>query len=466
MVDSALKQNSPLKPAALFAFTTLLSLVLYLVTMPTDLSWAFYSADGAELITAAATLGVPHPPGYPTFVLLGYPIVHLPLPLTVPLRFHLLSATAMSAACGLVALISHKLFLPERFVTSCTAGLLCATSSLVWQQAVVAEVYALNGLMVMVTLWLLTTKRSPFLIGLSLGVAVTTHLTSLFLIPLIAVVLPWNQAKRSALGLVVGSLPWLIIPLLAAGNSPVVWGDPTSAAGWMWLISGQLYQPNVFALTTPDLIARFWLWAPALLTQLCGLWVVFPFWRMISKNERPLPSESPSFYWITAGLYVLYAFGYRPLDAQVLLVPAILMIAFLITPLIKQLKNYGILLPFFLIGLNLSGFLVVKNIDVREKSLEALNSMPENALVITDGQDQTIFTVWYFHHVENVRSDLSIVDENLIAFDWYRARLIRSNTNLFPLQEDDLDRFIAEEQKKRPVCRLSLQPVLVDCQTP
>ena len=464
MADPALKQNSLLRPAALFAIPSLLSLMLYILTMPTDLSWAFYSADGAELITAAATLGVPHPPGYPTFVLLGYPLVHLPLPLTIPLRFHLFSAVAMSVACGLVSLISHRLFSPGRFVTSCTAGLLCATSSLIWQQAVVAEVYALNGLMVMVTLWLLTTKRSPLLIGLSLGVAVTTHLTSLFLIPLIAVMLPWSQAKRSAIGLVLGSIPWLTIPFLAAGDSPVVWGDPTSAAGWWWLISGQLYQPNVFALTNTDLIARLRIWAPELLTQLGGLWLIFPFWRMITK--KPLASESTSFYWITAGLYALYALGYRPLDAQVLLIPAILIIAVLITPLIKQLKNYGILLPFFLIGLNLSGFLAVKNIDVREKSLKALNNLPENALVITDGQDQTIFTVWYFHHVENVRSDLAIVDENLIAFDWYRARFFRSNTNLFPLQEDDLDRLIAEEHKKRPVCRLSLQPVSVDCQVP
>ena len=42
-------------------------LVLYLITLaPTTAMW-----DASEYITAAFTLGIPHPPGNPLFVLLG-----------------------------------------------------------------------------------------------------------------------------------------------------------------------------------------------------------------------------------------------------------------------------------------------------------------------------------------------------------------------------------------------------------
>ncbi len=68
-----------------------------------DLSWANGSQDGAELITASATLGVPHPPGYPTYTIIGKLFSLLPLG-TVAFRFNLLSAVCTAAAVGLVVM--------------------------------------------------------------------------------------------------------------------------------------------------------------------------------------------------------------------------------------------------------------------------------------------------------------------------------------------------------------------------
>ena len=49
----------------------IIALGLYLLTIAPDLTWANASLDGVELVTASATLGIPHPPGYPTYVILG-----------------------------------------------------------------------------------------------------------------------------------------------------------------------------------------------------------------------------------------------------------------------------------------------------------------------------------------------------------------------------------------------------------
>lgn len=448
-----------------FAAAAVLPFILFTLTMPTDLTWSFGSADGAELMTAAATLGVPHPPGYPTFTLLGHLLIRLPLPLAIPLRFHLLSAASISAACGFIALAARHYFPYLTGPTAIVIGLLAGTSSWVWQQAVVAEVYGLNAMFVALLLWLIATRQRPLLVGLAVGLAVTTHLTSLFLLPLALVSISGHQWGKLGVGLVLGSLPWGAIPLLAASGSPVVWGEPTTVSGWLWLITGQLYRPNVFGISADDLAGRLIDWLPELTGQLAATWIAAPWfavwWRVKRKRTSLTWGRYP--WWATAGLYVCYAFGYRAADAFVLMLPAVLITAVEVAPFVQKLKEYGILLPLLMIGLNLGGIIDAKSSNVRHSSLDLLNSLPNKTLVITDGQDQTIFTVWYFHHVEGVRPDLAIVDENLLAFDWYRRQLVRSSTINIPLEEDNLRHLLDEEKKRRPVCRLSLRPVQANC---
>ena len=50
-------------------------LALYVLTLaPTTSMW-----DTSEFITAASTLGLPHPPGNPLFVLIGHVFAMLPI---------------------------------------------------------------------------------------------------------------------------------------------------------------------------------------------------------------------------------------------------------------------------------------------------------------------------------------------------------------------------------------------------
>ena len=55
-------------PIGIFIFT----IGLYATTIAPSLSWGFnnYGIDSGELLSAAKTLGIPHPPGYPTYTLL------------------------------------------------------------------------------------------------------------------------------------------------------------------------------------------------------------------------------------------------------------------------------------------------------------------------------------------------------------------------------------------------------------
>ena len=76
----------PYKVAALVGLAVF---VLYLLTLaPTTAMW-----DTSEYIAAAKTLGIPHPPGNPVFVLVAHAFAALPFPVSYAERVNLLAAT-------------------------------------------------------------------------------------------------------------------------------------------------------------------------------------------------------------------------------------------------------------------------------------------------------------------------------------------------------------------------------------
>jgi hypothetical protein len=338
----------PKFPPAAVVFA--ISLTLYWLTTPADLTTAFYGADGGELITAAVTLGIPHPPGYPTYVLLGHLLSYWPWGI-VAYRFNLWSGLCMAAAA---ALLTHT---PPR--PAVLPGLLFATLPLVWQTAIITEVYALNLLVMAIGFYLLLTRPSPPA-AFWFGLAVTTHLTSLFLLPLLFLHLRPGQWKPAGLYYLLGLTPFLLLFPLAHTSSPVQWGYATTPAAWLWLVTAQIYWPNSFGLSNEQFIGRLTTWLPLLLYHF--FYLALPFFIKCSVDfsprflkERGLKPSLPKFsnylslffkfhkkrsadfnphlltnleiyaslpLFATITLYLLYAFSYAPDDALVFTLPA------------------------------------------------------------------------------------------------------------------------------------------------
>ncbi len=96
--------NSQWKPPYLAAMGVFaLVLTGYVLTLaPTVTFW-----DAGELIAAVHTLGIPHPPGTPLFVLLGH-VWSMMLPLgEVAWRLNLMSATFSAAGAAFFFLVVH-----------------------------------------------------------------------------------------------------------------------------------------------------------------------------------------------------------------------------------------------------------------------------------------------------------------------------------------------------------------------
>jgi hypothetical protein len=228
--------------AADWALAGLLSaaaLALYVATLaPTVLP-----GDPGEFQFVPPLLGIAHPTGYPLYCLLGWAWSHLPLssPLDTPVadvayRMNLFSAVAAALAAGLVYPTARVLLglalpalapTPRRLVAALAAAVLAVTPTL-WSQAVIAEVYGLNTLLVVGLLYLLLAwgerGKMPylFLAALWFGLGLAHHSTTLLLAPA-ALAYVWLSWPRVVPGEAVvkssrrGVARWLILAACCAG---------------------------------------------------------------------------------------------------------------------------------------------------------------------------------------------------------------------------------------------------------
>src|SRR4051812_6013582 len=140
------------------AVASVLIFLLYLVTIaPSTAMW-----DTSEYIAAAYTLGLPHPPGNPFFVLVGRFFAVLPIAPNVAMRINILAALCSAAAAGMWFLITERVlvgWLPDRWqriVGGALAALIGATAFSVWVQSVVNEkVYTVSLLGLALVSWLI-----------------------------------------------------------------------------------------------------------------------------------------------------------------------------------------------------------------------------------------------------------------------------------------------------------------------
>src|SRR3712207_2991282 len=131
-------------------------------------------------------LGITHPTGYPTYLVLSHLFTYLPFG-DAAYRVNLASAVYGALAVAAVYLAGY---LVSRRVAAATVGALAVGfGGTLWSQAVITEVYTLNALVVALThavllLWRARRKDRHLVLAVFLcGLALTTHMTSGLLLP-------------------------------------------------------------------------------------------------------------------------------------------------------------------------------------------------------------------------------------------------------------------------------------------
>jgi hypothetical protein len=428
---------------------------LFLATLSRDLTWRSYGGDGGELITASMTLGIAHPPGYPLYIIIGRLFGLLPFG-TVAGRYALLSAIAGAAAVGVAVhcMIAGRPYGGRHYGLAWAMGLALSVTPLFWEQATIAEVYPLFLLFVALFVWAVLAERSPLVIGLTLGLAVSGHLSGLLLAPLALWKTTRSGLPRFGLGAAIGLAPFLWLPWLATNHSPVTWGDPSTLGGWWWLASASLYRPNVFGLPLNMWLTRLDSWLNLSILVPLLLWLAGAL--LAIRRGRRGPDRLPLALLLTALAFSIYAFTYRPEDSAVLLLPALLLAAIVAGRGLADLDSpKSWLLPMSVCILALVARPHSYDSSLRISALASLAELPQDAIVLTPG-DESVSALWYFHYVEGVRPDIAVIDANMFQFPWYRSGLQREFSDLWIPDGDQLELLVGQNGQSRPVCRLSL----------
>lgn len=471
----------------------------YSRTLAPGLTWASDGSDGGDLITAAATFGVAHPTGYPTYLLLARLFQYLPTG-DLALRTTLLSL--FSALCTALAVSLLVRILAggrswHRAAAASGAALLFGLSPLFWSQAIIAEVYSLNALFaaLMLLFSLRDTQQGTaagktgawqgLLVGLALGNHTTIVLLAVAWLIVGGICAPpalrWRLLALRLAGTAAGLLVYLYVPLCAAAHPPVNWGNASTWQGFWWLISGEPYHGLAFGLPSPWLGNRLQAWA-ALLVQQFGWWgVALGFVGLLYGG-----GGWRVFRWLTvyaAASYSAFAIGYNTADSYAYLIPCYLVFAIWIGLGIEVLLRLAgrwsaragpvvalALLLLFALRLPATAAQVDASRDMRaiRYANSVLQKLPARAIVLTTSDEDT-FALWYYHYALGMRPDIAVVVEPLLEFAWYRE-----NTRLvYPLLQIPEQRGTAWaislrwlNPKPGPIChtRLSGEPAFV-CET-
>ncbi|MCH9036338.1 MAG: DUF2723 domain-containing protein [Chloroflexi bacterium] len=490
-----------------------MALGLYVSSLPAGITWANSSADSGELATAVYTLGVAHPPGYPTYILTGKLFSFLPFG-ELAYRTNLMSAFFGAAAVGLWFLtVMDVISLTARepgkgrgvmaVASAVLAALSLATTPLFWSQATITEVYTLNAFFVAAIAFLLVRRivkqtgppartlgdkhllAAAFLLGLGLG----NHATLAFLAPpaLLLIAARWSRKSFATVppalvSVLFGLLIYVYLPISAAQDPPVNWGQANEASGFWWTVSGTPYRQFAFAASSELWIDRLKEWWDLLIDQyyylgvplgLTGLWYL---WR-----RRLLIGVFTLSYVL---IIVIYAGTYDTADSFVYLIPGFMIFAlwlglgsfWALTEAIPRIwqKLRGASYPrAFLATVTLALILIVALVPVRsvianysdqdlsndseaiEYAGQVLRSIEPEALLLLERDDHT-FSLWYAQFVTDARPGVFLVTQNLLVYDWYVDSLEEQYPGLLPRdpgeQFDEILRgLIRSNLGKRPV---------------
>ena len=482
--------------------------IIYLFTLAPSVM----QIDSGELAAVQATLGIAHPTGYPLFTIIGYIFSLIPFPFTKIYQLNLLAAIYCSAGIAVFVYTSKLLldnlnfFSPAKvkiekkkknkkkaknanrkkeegeavlketykYIIAIASGLILAFSETFWLQSTSVEVYSLHIFLMNIIIlcafkaFLFVEKKSDkrnlkllliFSGFLALGFA--NHMTTLLIIPGSAyLIFSNNKFSKAALIKILIMLtvffPILILmysylPVRAAQNPILNWGNPIDFEKLIRHITGKQYQIWLFASSAvakrhlihfiETLPAQF---SISLLLSFVGLFASYFYARKIFV-----------FLVITFLFTVLYSINYdiHDIDAYFLLAYISLsyFAVFGLLKLFKMNKKRKLIIP---LGVTIMVLILQFAMNINKSDQSGIytyedytrtifNSVSQESIIFSYQWDYFISPSYYFVYVENYWEDIAVVDKELLRRSWYFDQLNRNYPFLFEGLGDIVTKFRA-----------------------
>ena len=408
------------------------ALVVYVATLARTVP----TGDSGELVTAAATLSLAHPTGYPLYLLLGHAFLRVFGFLSPALAMNLFSALAAVGACLVVRRL--VLELTRDRIAAIALALLFAFSASMWSQATVARVYALGALLLALSLLELVRLRegsggSLARASLWFGLGMANHTVTIVLAPLLVIAAlrfetRWAARIKAALWSLPGVALYAYIPIAAASNPIQSWGDPTSWDRLLAYLTRESFWSKRYVDQADDLwlVAAHYLdripmeltWAGVALLLLgvaVGVqrkpWVVGLGLYLFVTNLALMAlhgSRQDVFHWsrymITGwlGLTLIAALGLQRV-LETFERPALRISA-------------AALVPALALGLGYPRADRSADSWAHDFGVRLLENLEPGAILFSE-EDNVVFPLSYLHHVEGLRPDVELVMQGINQLD-------------------------------------------------
>jgi hypothetical protein len=411
---------------------------LYLRTLAPSVVFIF--DDTLEMQYVVPRLGILHPTGYPLYTLLGK-LFTLVVPLNdVALRLNLFSAVCAALAVAFVYLVAHQL-VQHRFA-ALIAALTFAVGETFWAQAVVAEVYALQMLLVALILWFALdyatrpTPRHLYLLALALGFGLTHHRLIVLLFPAIVLYVflvnrtlhDFKTLARAALFFCAPLLLYLYLPLRASVGSADGTYENTLAGFFNWVMASQYKAFFENPLHVQRDAAYYWTMFQNQFTLAGLVLVTLGGVAILRKPHQAL------FLMVALIAEAGFAFNYRTADVEVHFLTTFLLLALWlaigIDVLGRATTSFALRFTFFILALLIPLYLLMNNFatndlsakwDVYDYGRDILSQpLESNATLIGITGEMTL--IRYFQENAHLRPEVETLaadkeDERLAAID-------------------------------------------------
>src|SRR5881227_2531470 len=365
------------------------------------------------------------------------------------------------------------------FAPAAGAGLLMAFSRTLWSYATITEVYALNTLLILVVFFLIVGWRrriletqtakdeqvtihdswlyaAAFIFGLAMGVH---HVTVGLTLPAVAAVVYRTQGLKFftsrrllyAALISIGALVAVYAYLpFAASRSPVInWGNPRSLQEIWWHITGRQYR--VFLSFTPNVVGtQFVEFCGMALREFGPAWLPGAVVLAFAGFTSAYKSDRTSFWFLSIVVVsnLAYDLSYQIAeDKDAYYLPVFVSIAIAAGLGIRWLiqmnfsKSTAANKPYWVAAIALllvSATAFAANLPFNNRrhyfiahdyAENLFSTIEPNGLLLT--QDwQVAAPMFYEQEVEQRRTDVKVVDINLLRRSWYFDYLKRAHPGL------------------------------------
>ncbi len=469
------------------AIVFMTAFIAYLLTVcPT-----VYVGDSGEMIAAAYTMGIAHPPGYPLYCMTGKIMSYIPagtIALRVNLTAAVFSALAVSALYLFLSSFAGSLTLS---LAAAFAALAFGFSSTFWSQALMTKggLYGLNAFITaLLLLMLLKIKKEAGsnrlknlrLLAIISGFGLANHNTIAPLIPFVILYALYlvtfdfkDRIKRAfwfsiygiycgALALVFALLIYMYLPLRSAANPPIDWGHPANFYNFLNHVLRKQYSLGFEARSFSVFLGQLGTYFKFMTTQFSTfiIWLILPgAWYCYKKAGRGIFLILLITFLLTSlGLVLMSNFKWTAMDLyvnEVFFIPSYLVCAVWLF--------FGILFFFDLARGGKAGVLITavsascmllplaQNFRVIDRSRNTIAydfgvnilKTPEKGAVLFLSGDNPTFIPAYLQMVEKAREDLEIFDDYGRVFrNIYGDDFLRMATGVYQKRLNEVQRQI------------------------